>query len=71
MNNVALGIDIRAGQSLSQLENILPLVRKKKIDYRIIFSRRTIQRSSSASRRRGAAIRSESASSRPYTRNAG
>jgi Predicted P-loop-containing kinase len=37
MNNVALGIDIRAGQSLSQLENILPLVRKKKIDYRIIF----------------------------------
>jgi UPF0042 nucleotide-binding protein len=37
LKNVALGIDIRAGKSLTYLNKVLPDLRKKHIDYRIIF----------------------------------
>jgi UPF0042 nucleotide-binding protein len=37
LKNVALGIDIRAGESISSLDKVLAEIRKKKIPYRSIF----------------------------------
>ncbi|MBN1823598.1 MAG: RNase adapter RapZ [Endomicrobiales bacterium] len=37
MRRVALGIDIRAGKSLRQINSVLSQIKKKKINYRIIF----------------------------------
>lgn len=35
--NVALGIDIRSGQALAEMDNILAKMKKKKYDYEILF----------------------------------
>jgi UPF0042 nucleotide-binding protein len=37
LNNVALGIDVRAGKSLRHLDQVLDEIKKRQIDYRIIF----------------------------------
>lgn len=37
LRNVALGIDVRAGESIATLDKVLDAIKKKKIKYRIIF----------------------------------